>query len=80
MECITNFYKNLFGHPKETQISLRGVEMKKICSQDREELLAPFSLDEIHKVVFGMKKIKVLDLMDFLWISIKIFGIWSNGR
>ena len=37
---------------------MKGVEMKKISIQDREELLAPFSLDEIQQVVFGMKKNK----------------------
>ena len=48
LEYITKFYKDLFGHPEESSISLREMKMEKIDTQEREELLAAFSLTEIH--------------------------------
>lgn len=58
MKYITEFYKNLFGHPDGASISLAELELVKISEEDKKKLLMPFSLQEIREVVFGMEKNK----------------------
>ena len=57
MKYITNFYKNLFGRPEETQTSIKDLELK-ISEEENKNLMAPFPLDEIKEVVLGVKKNK----------------------
>lgn len=60
MKYITDFYKNLFGQPDNSNIYLSDQNLPKISREDVEELTKNFILQEIHDVVFGMEKNKSL--------------------
>lgn len=55
MNYNTDFYKNLFGHPDVTNISLTEQNLTKISEEDVKKLTKPFSLQEIKEVVLGMR-------------------------
>lgn len=54
MDHITNFYKNLFGHPEVSSISLNIDNPKTVSANAGNKLVAEFSLEEIKNVVFKM--------------------------
>lgn len=51
---ITSFYKNLFGRPEVSTISLVDDDFKTIPGETVNKLTAEFSMEEIKKVVFEM--------------------------
>ena len=59
---ITDFYKDLFGPPEVSSISLEGIECEKLCVEDRHFMIREFSMEEIKSVVFGMKHNKATGL------------------
>jgi hypothetical protein len=52
---VTDFYKQLFGPSTVSSLNLNGIECKQIFEEDRQELIKPFDLEEIKRVVFDMK-------------------------
>lgn len=55
---ITKFYKNLFGPPENTSITLdesRIEDIPQVTNEENEFLTAPFSEDEIRGAVFEME-------------------------
>lgn len=54
MEYITRFYKELFGPPDNSSVSLEVEHAKKISQEHRDKLIDKFSLEEIKHVVFNM--------------------------
>jgi hypothetical protein len=60
MNYITEFYKNLFGYPDVTNLSLTEQNLTKIFEKEVEKPTEPFSLQEIKEVVYGMKRNKSL--------------------
>lgn len=55
---ITKFYKNLFGPPEDTSITLdesRIEDIPQVTNEENEFLTAPFSEDEIRGAVFEME-------------------------
>jgi hypothetical protein len=54
-KLATDYYKNLFGPSNISTIHMNDMNMKKLNDEDRESLTAPFSSEEIHKVVSDLK-------------------------
>lgn len=54
MSYITDYYKDLFGPPNETNMVLNLGDVEQISSDDKSTLSEPFSLDEIKEVIFSM--------------------------
>ena len=54
LDYITSFYKNLFGHPEVSHISLNIDDPAIVPLLAKEALISEFSLDEIKKAVFQM--------------------------
>lgn len=91
IDYITNFYKNLFGHPETSTISLDIDNPKTIPDGAVEKLITPFSLEEIKEVVFKMAHKKspgpdgfTTDFYQHLWDLIKfhlkaLFDDFHNG-
>jgi hypothetical protein len=55
---ITRYYKNLFGQPVESDISLeesRIDDIPQVTENENEILTAPFTMDEIKDAVFQME-------------------------
>lgn len=56
---IVEYYKNLFGHNSPCSMHL-GEDFwpagLKLDETDKEQLISPFSLEEIKEVVMGMKE------------------------
>jgi hypothetical protein len=51
----TAFYKDLFGPSVPSSINMSNLHMNKLNDEDRALLTGPFSIEEIKKVVFGLK-------------------------
>ena len=49
------FYKDLFGPSVPSSINMSNLHMNKLNDEDRALLTGPFSIEEIKKVVFGLK-------------------------
>ena len=56
IKYITKFYKKLFGHPDTSPIQLNELGGQSITREQAEELIKPFSMEELREVVFGMEK------------------------
>jgi hypothetical protein len=54
-KLATDYYKNLFGPSNITTINMNDMNMRRLNEDDRNYLTAPFSLDEIYKVVSDLK-------------------------
>jgi hypothetical protein len=54
-KLATDYYKNLFGPSNITTINMNGMNMRRLNEDDRNYLTAPFSFDEIYKVVSDLK-------------------------
>ena len=54
IDYITTFYKNLFGPPDNSSVSLNIDNPTKIQERYEKILIEEFSLEEIKKVVFKM--------------------------
>jgi hypothetical protein len=54
-KLATNYYRDLFGPSNVSNIHMNDMNMRKLNDDDRKFLTAPFSLDEIHKVVSDLK-------------------------
>jgi hypothetical protein len=55
---ITRYYKNLFGQPMESDISLEESRIdgiSQVTENENEILTAPFTMDEIKEAVFQME-------------------------
>jgi hypothetical protein len=52
----TAFYKYLFGPFVPSNINMLNLHMNKLNDEDRALLTGPFSIEEIKKVVFGLKR------------------------
>ena len=51
----TDFYKELFGPSTLSSINMSNFHMNRLSDDDRTLLTVPFSIEEIKKVVFGLK-------------------------
>lgn len=78
MEYITDFYKKLFGHADPSSVTLNIQALETISSHEADELMKPFSIEEIHSVVFSMEKNKSpgpdgfpIDFYQHFWELIK---------
>lgn len=60
LSYITSFYEELFGHSKENNVSLNMEGVSKVKKEDIVELTKPFSLEEVKKVVFELRKNRAL--------------------
>jgi hypothetical protein len=54
-KLATDYYRDLFGPSNVLNIHMNDMNMRKLNEDDRKYLTAPFSLDEIHKVVSDLK-------------------------
>lgn len=72
---LLTFINKLFGQPDVSSIALNIQGAVEIDPQKAVGLVEPFSMEEIHSVVFSLEKIKALVLMVFLLIFISIFGM-----
>jgi hypothetical protein len=54
-KVATAFYKDLFGPSVLSNINMSNLHMNKLSDEDRALLTVPFSIEEIKKVVFGLK-------------------------
>jgi hypothetical protein len=54
-KLATDYYKNLFGPSNISSINMNDMNMRKLNEDDINFLTAPFSLDEIFKVVSDLK-------------------------
>jgi hypothetical protein len=54
-KLATDYYKNLFGPSIISTIHMNNMNMRKLNEDDRELLTAPFSYEEIFKVVSDLK-------------------------
>jgi hypothetical protein len=52
-EVATEFYKVLFGHPSNSHIYMRNMDMNRLNDEDRIFLTSPFCEKEIKEVVFS---------------------------
>ena len=52
----TAFYKDLFGHSVLSSINMSNLHMNRLSDEDRALLTVPFSIEEIKKVVFSLKR------------------------
>lgn len=73
---ITNFYKNLFGLPKVSSISLHIENPQKFPTGAADKLTAEFFLEEIKKWFMIWLVINHLGLIVSLPNSINIFWSW----
>lgn len=55
---ITDFYKGLFGPPDRSGISMLNIEMNKLSEEQKEEILRPFTMEELEGVVLEMENSK----------------------
>lgn len=74
LSFITDFYKDLFGPPERSNIRLQNFEMGQLSEDQKKELLKPFTLEEVKKVVFEMEVTRHLGLMVLLLILINTFA------
>lgn len=58
MQYITNFSKELFGHSKESSVSLNCEGITELLEANRKMLIEPFTLDEVKNIVFYLKQNK----------------------
>jgi hypothetical protein len=73
---VPDFYRSLLGTTTDRSISL-DINFWNNCTQlspDQVSFLAPFSENEIKKVIFHIIPIKLLFLMDFLFNFISPSG------
>jgi hypothetical protein len=54
-KIATSYYKDLFGPSVLSSINMSHFKMNQLSDSDRSFLTAPFSVDEIKKVIFEMK-------------------------
>jgi hypothetical protein len=54
-KIATSYYKDLFGPSVLSSINMTYFNMNQLSDNDRSFLTAPFSIDEIKKVIFEMK-------------------------
>jgi hypothetical protein len=54
-KIATSYYKDLFGHSVLSNINMSHCNMNQLSDSDRSCLTAPFSVEEIKKVIFEMK-------------------------
>ena len=54
-KLATDYYKDLFGPSNISTIHMNDMNMRKLNDDDKNFLTAPFSLDEIYKVVSDLK-------------------------
>lgn len=79
VKFIANFYKNLFGPPEETEVRLHNLEMSQLSEQQKDDLMRPFSMEELKEVVFEMENNKApgpdgfpVDFYKAFWEIIKM--------
>lgn len=78
-EHITNYYKRLFGSERQTSIRLQEdlwVSSSKITTEENEELIKPFSLQELEEVVHSMRDGSAPGLDGFSSVYFKVF--WNQ--
>jgi hypothetical protein len=54
-QVATSFYRELFGPSSSSNINMKNLPMKQLSDEDQSLLTAPFSVEEIKKVVFDLK-------------------------
>jgi hypothetical protein len=54
-KIATSYYKDLFCHSVISNINMSHCNMNQLSDADRSFLMAPFSVEEIKKVIFEMK-------------------------
>lgn len=74
MKYITDFYKNLFGQPDCSQISLQQQDISQIPAYVAEELINPSLCKKFMIWCFKWRKTKAWGLMGSLLIFIRNFG------
>jgi hypothetical protein len=55
---ITNYYKNLFGDPKEGNFSMdesRTADIPQVSIEENNLLTSPYTEDKVKKTIFQMK-------------------------
>jgi hypothetical protein len=60
-EYITSYYKDLFGPPKPSSLSLdetRVEDIEQVSHEEIELLTRPFSIDEVRDAIFQIEHIK----------------------
>ena len=78
-KIATSYYKDLFGQSVLSSINMSHCNMNQLSDSDRSCLTAPFSVDEIKKVIFEMKHNSAPGPDGFpAENSFKIFGIQLN--
>jgi hypothetical protein len=55
-KVATAFYKDLFGPSVLSSINMSNLHMNRLSDEDRALLTVPFSIEEIKKVVFSLKR------------------------
>jgi hypothetical protein len=78
---ITNYCKGLFGAPEEGNLSFdesRTDDIPQVLDEENNLLTAPYSKDEVRKVVFKKKKTRLLILMASRLSSIRTFRMSSS--
>ncbi|WVZ83656.1 hypothetical protein U9M48_030783 [Paspalum notatum var. saurae] len=82
---ITNYYKNLFGHPETSDVVLdenRRDDIPQVCPQENYLLTAPFTIEEVREAIFQMEHNKAPGVF---WNVIKtdlmaLFGEFYKGN
>jgi hypothetical protein len=74
-KVATAFYKDLFGHSVLSSINMSNLHMNKLSDEDCALLTVPFSIEEIKKVVFGLKHNSAPSPDGFIGDFFKNFGI-----
>jgi hypothetical protein len=76
----TSFYRDLFGPSLASNISMKNLPMKRLDEEDRILLTAPFSLEDIKKVVFSLKHNSAPGPICLLDVFYKIITKVLNNR
>jgi hypothetical protein len=73
-KIASSYYKDLFGPSVHSIINVSNLNMNQLSDTDRSLLTAPFTINEIKKVVFEMKHNSAPGPMVFLLNFFKNFG------
>jgi hypothetical protein len=74
-KIASSYYKDLFGPSVLSSINISNLNMNQLSDNERSFLTAPFSINEIKKVIFEMKHNSAPGPDGFLLNSFKKFGI-----
>jgi Mg/Co/Ni transporter MgtE len=75
---VTEFYKKLFGPSPITSLRMDGVICNQLSEEDRQNLIKPFSLEEIKEIVDDLKHDKAAGPDGFPAEFYQKFGTASN--